>query len=152
MWKRWLRDVSGGVLNICMGGDSTTSLGKVFQCFTYVTVKKKKVFCIQMEFYVLNLCLLPLLLSVGTTENTLSSLLHSIRYLHTLARSPWSLLFSWTVLAVSAFSYMTDASVPLSSFRPFTGAQHIAPVFPCLSCTGSPKLDTGLQVWLISAE
>lgn len=41
-------------------------------------------------------------------------------------------------------------SNPVVNLCDFTGAQHIAPVCLCLSCRGTPELDTTLQVCLTS--
>jgi len=75
--------------------DSTISLGYLCQCSENFTVKK----CFLMlrrNLPHFNLCLLPLVLSLGTTEKSLdpSSLQLLFRSLYTLTRCPLSLLFS----------------------------------------------------------
>jgi len=58
-------------LNISREGDSTTSLGKVFQCS--VTLRGKKFFLMfSWNFPCFSLCPLPLVLSLGTTDKSLA--------------------------------------------------------------------------------
>jgi len=88
------RTFSRWVLNISREGDSTTSLGSLFQCS--VTLRGKKLFLVfRWNFLCLSLCPLPLVLSLDTTEKSLapSSRHPPLRYLYTFRRSPLSLLF-----------------------------------------------------------
>ena len=72
------------VLNISKSGDSTTSLGSLFQCLTTLTVKK--VFLMfKFNFTYFSLCPLLLLLSLVTTERRLTSspsFFSPVRYLY----------------------------------------------------------------------
>ena len=111
--SRWL-------VNIPKDGDSTTSPGNLCQCLVTFTVKK----CFLMlrgNFPCFSLCPLPLVLSLGTTEQSLSlSSLHPpFRYLCTFMRSLWA-FFSpgWTVPALPTSPYRRDAPVPSSSLQP----------------------------------
>jgi len=68
--SRLHRTSSRWVLSISRGGDSTTSLGSLFQCS--VTLRGKKFFLMfRRNFPCFILCPLPLVLSLGTTENSL---------------------------------------------------------------------------------
>lgn len=83
---RWL-------LNLCKDGDFTISLGNLCQCSVTVTkyfLESKWIFMCS------DLCPLPLVLLLGTIENSLSfsSSFPSITSLHTLGRSPQGLHFS----------------------------------------------------------
>ena len=70
-YSRLHRTASRQVLNISRDGDSTTSLGNLFQCF--VTLKVSKLFLLfRWNFLCFIVCLLPLVLSVGTTEKSLA--------------------------------------------------------------------------------
>ena len=63
--------MSRRVLNISREGDSTTSLGSLFQCS--VTLRGKKFFLMfRQNFLFFSLCPLPLVLSLGTTEKSLA--------------------------------------------------------------------------------
>ena len=63
------RTLSRRVLNISREGDSTASLGSLFQCS--VTLRGKKFyFVFRRNFLCFSLCPLPLVLSLGTTENS----------------------------------------------------------------------------------
>jgi len=60
------------VLNISREGDSTTSLGSLFQCS--ITFRGKKFFLMfSWNFPCFSLCPLPLVLLLGTTEKSLAS-------------------------------------------------------------------------------
>ena len=62
---------AGWVFNISREGDSTTSLGSLFQCS--VTLRGKKFFLVfRRNFLCFSLCPLPLVLSLGTTEKSLA--------------------------------------------------------------------------------
>jgi len=81
-YSRLHRTLSRQVLNISREGDSTTSLGSVFQCS--VTLRGKKFFLMfRRNFPCFILCPLPLVLSLGITEKSLapSSWHPSLRYL-----------------------------------------------------------------------
>ena len=68
--SRLHRTLSRQVLNISREGDSTTSLGSLFQCS--VTLRWKKFFLIfRRNFLCFRLCPLPLVLPLGTTEKSL---------------------------------------------------------------------------------
>ena len=70
----WLKleETSMWVLNISREGDSTTSLGNLFQCSVTVTVKKCPLIFSQ-NFLCFSLYLLPLIFSLGTNEKRLVS-------------------------------------------------------------------------------
>jgi len=78
-YSRLPRTVSIQVFNTSKDGDSTTSLGHLFQCLTMLTVKK---LCLMFKWHLLyfSLCPWPLVLSQDTTEKSLalSPLLPSI--------------------------------------------------------------------------
>ena len=81
-YSRLHRTLSRWVLNISREGDSTTSLGSLFQCS--VTLRGKNFFLMfRRNFLCLSLCPLPLVLSLGTTEKSLapSSWHPPLRYL-----------------------------------------------------------------------
>ena len=89
------RTLSRRVLNISREGDSTTSLGSLFQCS--VTLRGKKFFLgFSWSFPGFSLCPLPLVLSLGTTAKSLtpSPWPPPCRYLEAFRRSPLNLLFS----------------------------------------------------------
>ena len=93
-YSRLHRTFSRGVLNISREGDSTTSLGSLFQGF--ITLRGKKFFLIfRRNFLCLSLCPLPLVVSLDTTEKSLapSSWHPPFRYLQAFTRFPLSLLF-----------------------------------------------------------
>ena len=70
-YNRLHRTSSRQVLNISREGDSTTSLGSLFQ--GSVTLRGKKFFLLfRRNFLCFSLCLLPLVLSLGTTEKSLA--------------------------------------------------------------------------------
>jgi len=70
-YSRLHRILSRWVLNISREGDSTTYLGSLFQCS--VTLRGKKFFLMfRRNFLCFNLCPLPLVLSLGTTEKSLA--------------------------------------------------------------------------------
>ena len=72
-YSRLHRILSRWVLNVSREGDSTTSLGSLFQCS--VTLRGKKFFLMfSWNFLCFSLCLLPLVLSLGTTEKSLAPL------------------------------------------------------------------------------
>jgi len=76
------------LLNIPREGDTTTSLGNLFQCST--TLKVKKLFLMFIwNFPCSSLCPLPLVLLLGTTERSLASFswLPYFRYLNVLFQS-----------------------------------------------------------------
>jgi len=65
------QNLSRQVLNISREGDSTTPLGSLFQCS--VNLRGKKFFLMfRRNFLCLSLCPLPLVLSLGTTEQSLA--------------------------------------------------------------------------------
>ena len=70
-YSRLHRTASRRVLNISREGDSTTSLGSLFQCSVTLRVKK---FFLMFRWNILSfsLCPLPLVLSLGTTEKSLA--------------------------------------------------------------------------------
>jgi len=69
-YSRLHRTLSRWVLNTAREGNSTTSLGSLFQCS--VTLRGKKFFLMfRRNFLCFNLCPLPLVLSLGTTEKSL---------------------------------------------------------------------------------
>jgi len=71
IYSRLHRTLSRWVLNISREGDSTTSLGNLFQCS--ITLRVKKFFLMfRRNFLCFGLCPLPLVLSLGTTENSLA--------------------------------------------------------------------------------
>lgn len=72
--SRLIRAMSSQHFNISKDGDSTTSLGGLFQCPTILTVKKC-CFVFRPNFLFSNLYQLPLLLALRITEKTH---LHSI--------------------------------------------------------------------------
>jgi len=73
-YSRLHRKASSWVLNISREGDSTSSLGSLFQCS--VTLKVKKFFLLlRWNSLYSHLCPLPLVLSLGTVENSLAHLL-----------------------------------------------------------------------------
>ena len=91
-----------------------------------------------------SLCPWPLVLSLGTTEESLaqSSLHPHFRYLYTFIRCLCA--FSspgWTVPDLSAFPRTSPAPDCYMSLWPFVA---LSPVCPSLS---SPELDTVLQLW-----
>ena len=66
-YSRLHRTLSRRVLNISREGDSTTSLGSLFQCS--ITLRGKKFFLMfRQNFLWLSLCPLPLVLSLGTKD------------------------------------------------------------------------------------
>ena len=68
-YSRLHRTLSRRVLNISREGDSTTSLGSLFQCS--VTLRGKKFFLMfRQNFLCFSLCLLPLVLSLGNWDYT----------------------------------------------------------------------------------
>ena len=70
-YSRPHRTTSRQVVNICREGESTASLGSLFQCS--VTLRGKKFFLMfSWSFLCFNLCPLPLVLSLGTTEKSLA--------------------------------------------------------------------------------
>jgi len=70
-YSRLHRTLSRWVLNISREGESTTSLGSLFQCS--VTLRGKKFFLMfRQNFLCFSLCPLPLVLSLGTTEKSLA--------------------------------------------------------------------------------
>jgi len=70
-YSRLHRTLSRQVLNISKEGDSTTSLGNLFQCS--VTLRGKKFFLMfRGNFLCFSLCPLSLLLLLGTTEKSLA--------------------------------------------------------------------------------
>jgi len=70
-YSRPQRTLSRWVLNISREGDSTTSLGSLFQCS--VILRGKKFFLLfRWNFLCFSLCPLPLGLSMGTTEMNLA--------------------------------------------------------------------------------
>ena len=88
-YSRLPRTMSRRLLNLPKDGDSTTSLGNLCQCLVTLTAKK----CLLMfraNLLCFSLCPLPLVLSLGTTEESLtpSSLHPPSRYLYTLMSSP----------------------------------------------------------------
>ena len=93
--SRLHRTLSRWVWNISREGDSTASLGSLYQCS--VILRGKKFFLMfSWNFLCFSLCPLPLVLSLGTTGKSLapSSWHPPCRYLEALVRSPLSLLFS----------------------------------------------------------
>lgn len=86
---------SDGFLNIYTDGDPTASLGNPCQCSITLTVKKCFL-VFKWNLMCFSSCLVPFVLSLGTTERNLapSSSFPLIRCLHTLGRSPQSFLFS----------------------------------------------------------
>jgi len=69
-YSRLHRTLSRRVLNISREAESTASLGSLFQCS--VTLRVKKFFLMfRWNFLCFNLCPLPLVLSLGTTEKNL---------------------------------------------------------------------------------
>ena len=107
--------MSSWLLSMPKGGDSTASQGNLFQSLTILTVQKYFLVFKWICRY-LNLCPLTLLLSPGTTENSLapSSLHPSFRSLYKLMRFPLSLLYSRlkNLRFLSLFSY-ERCSTPL---------------------------------------
>ena len=103
-WNWLPRTMSRRLLNFSKDGDTTASPGNLCQCSVTLSVTK----CFLMfrgNLPCFSLCPLPLVLSLGTTEQSLapSSLHPPCRYWCTLMRSPWA--FSspgWTVPAPSA--------------------------------------------------
>jgi len=71
-YSRLHRTLSRQVLNISREGDSTTSLGRLFQCSITLRVKKF-FFVLSWNFLCFSLCPLPLVLSLDTTEKCLAS-------------------------------------------------------------------------------
>ena len=70
-YSRLQRTLSRWVQNISREGDSTTSLGSLCQCS--VTLKVKKFFLMfRQNFRCFSLCPLPLVLSQGTSEESLA--------------------------------------------------------------------------------
>lgn len=92
-WRPLLRIVSRWLWNISREGDSETSLGNLFQGSVTLTVK---IFFLmfRQNFLWLSLCLVSVVLPLGTNEKSLApySWHPPFRYLHTLIRSPPSLL------------------------------------------------------------
>ena len=73
-YSRLHRTTSRRVLNISREGDSTTSLGSLFQ--GSITLRGKKFFLMfSWNFLCFSLCPLPLVLSLGTTERQAALLL-----------------------------------------------------------------------------
>lgn len=89
--SRLFRAVASWVLHISTDGDSTTSLGKLFQCST--TLPGKKCFLVFLQ-----------IISCVSTGKILSSSssFPTIRYLFTFIRSPLSLLFFRLVIPSSS--------------------------------------------------
>ena len=74
-YSRLHRTLSRRVLNISREGDSTTSLGSLFQ--GSVTLRGKKFFLMfRRNFLCFSLCPLPLVLSLGTAEKSLGPAKH----------------------------------------------------------------------------
>ena len=72
-YSRLHRTSSRQVLNISREGDSAAPLGSLFQCS--VTLKGKNFFLVFIwNFLCCSLCRLPLVLLLGTTENSLAPL------------------------------------------------------------------------------
>jgi len=71
IYSRLQRTLSRWVFNISREGDSTASLGSLFQCS--VTLRGKKFFFMfRRNFLCFSLCPLPLVLSLGTSEESLA--------------------------------------------------------------------------------
>jgi len=72
LWQSRLhRTLSRRVLNLSREGDSTASLGSLFQCS--VTLRGKKFFLMfRRNFLCFSLCPLPLVLLLSTTEKSLA--------------------------------------------------------------------------------
>lgn len=125
----FLRVVSRWLLNISMGRNPTTSLYNLCQCLVTLKVNTDT----NRTSVCLGLCSFPLVLPLGTTEESLAlSALHPpLRYLYTLIR----------------FSRLSGPISPsLSSEERCSGlfitfvtlCWTSSTVCPCLSCTGEP--------------
>lgn len=129
-----LRAVSKQVLNSSKDGDSTTSVDSLFQCLPTLTVKK--IFLLfKCDFLYFNICLLPLVLSLGTTLAP-PSLLPPLRIYTYGPDAPETFFPGRRVPVLSACPCMRHAPVLSSSLQPFAGA---APVSACLPCTREPR-------------
>lgn len=123
--------MSRQVLNISKDGNSTAPLGNV-PVLDHSQSKKWVFFCLIILFC-FSLFPLSLVLSLVTTEKSLSSfsLLSFIRYLYRWSRAPWA-------PALSSPPCTSDALIPSSSLWHFA---ELVPVCPCLS--GTEELRTG---------
>lgn len=112
------RKASRWILNIFKEGNSTTSLGSLFQCSVTLKVKKLS-FMFVWNFLCYSLCPLSFVLSLSTTKKSLGP--HTrplpIRYFYVLIRAPLSLLFSWfnSLRALSFFSKQREGAPDHSS-------------------------------------
>jgi len=131
-YSRLHRTLSRRVLNISREGDSTASLGSLFQ--GSVTLRGKKFFLMfRWNFLCFSLCPLPLVLSLGTTEKS-------------LAPSFWHppLRYLWASLVPSLPSLLQAKQAQLP--QPFLIGEMLqsphhahSPVASHLSWTGEPR-------------
>jgi len=92
-YSRLHRTASRRVLNISREGDSTTSLGSLFQCS--ITLRGKKFFLMfRRSLFCFSLCPLRLVLSLGTTEKSLAPKVYSGHTLKTKTQ-----VYLWSVRA-----------------------------------------------------
>lgn len=139
--------MSGWVVNISKDGDSTAFLVNLFYCVTSLTIFFFfLIFFLKWNFLYFNLCSLPVILSLGTTEKSLvpSSLLPTTWCLYTFQRSAPSLLLSrMNRPSLSASPPVSDAPIPSPFLWHFTG---LAPICPCLPYTRKPET----RIWSCS--
>lgn len=94
-----------------------------------------------------SLCLLPVVLSLGTTEKNPGSAFLALSLFPTLRRSSWAFSSSGrTVPALWAISVMRHVPVPSWSLWPFIG---LSPVCPCLSLVSASCQGPGTCVWSV---
>lgn len=146
-YSRLSRDMSCWIFNISKDGHYTSPepLWGTHSVFKYPHNTKAFSY-FKWNFLHLNLCLLPLLLALNSSEKNLYylSLLPHNWYLYTQIRSPWCFSAAGLIVrALSAFLCTTDVPTPSSFSQPFNG---LAPVCPCLSSTGR-NLQMSHQWW-----
>ena len=138
-YSQLLGTMSRQLLSISKDGDYTPSPGNL--CQSLVTLIVKKCFLMfRQSLLCFSLCPLPLVLSLGSTEKSLtpSSVHPSCRYLYTLMRYPWVCSSpGWTVPALLACP-RSRCSSPLINFVAFHWA---------LSCMSMSLLCWGAQNW-----
>jgi len=126
-------------------GDSTTSLGSLFQCFTTLLLKT---FCLNLNLNqpkppaapLFPLLLPPVAWEMGLTPTALQP---SLRSLYTVIRSPPSLLSSRLHNPSSLSTPHTTCSLgPSAAPFPFLGH---APGPPRPSCSEGPKTEQGIH-------
>lgn len=123
------------LLDIFKQEDATNPVGNL--CWWSVTLTVKKCFLMYRgNILCFTLCLLPLVLALGTTEKSLGPFLHPpFRYLYMLVRSLLIFLFSrWISLSSPSLTPQERCSSPLDMF-----VTRLSPVCPYFCFTGEPR-------------